>query len=72
MTDGALPVKKTALAEFGSGDEFGYPLKIPDEARFVQPIALPSSATPADHERHAAAYAAYQERFSAAFADRRR
>jgi hypothetical protein len=65
-------MNETAVTESEPGDEFGYPLEISVDALFVQPVTLRTSATPADHERHAAAYTAYQQRFSAAFADRRR
>jgi len=55
----------------GSEDEFGYPIDAAD-VPFVRPIELPATAAPAEHERHAAAYAAYQERFATAFRERRR
>ena len=52
-------------------DEFGYPLEIDADERYVPPIELPSSASPDDHVRHADAYAAYQERYRQAHRERR-
>ncbi|MDQ1130261.1 hypothetical protein QE381_002389 [Microbacterium sp. SORGH_AS 888] len=60
------------LDQSGAGDEFGYPLDTTADRRFHSPIELPPTASPADHERHAAAYEACQKRFSDSSRARRR
>ena len=57
----------TTVDESGAGDEFGYPLATTADPRFRSPIQLAATARPADHERHAAAYAACQKRYVEAF-----
>lgn len=62
----------TTVDKSGAGDEFEYSLDTTADPRFRSPIQLPATASPADHERNAAAYAAYQKRYLEAFRARRR
>ncbi|MFB2581348.1 hypothetical protein ACEXQD_08855 [Herbiconiux sp. P15] len=53
-------------------DEFGYPLHEVTEQGFLAPVILPPNATEQLHQRHADAYAAYQERFRTQYMSQRR